>query len=835
MRRWIAVFLAAFVPPTAVMVFFAWRAQAPRAGGDDRPLVSVARAGLPQKGTARGVAIRVYEDDDLVAEIAGSEAEFEGRERAVFRDAVIRAWPEKGRHERAPEEVLVRAGRAEIDRNGFVARVVGNVVIETPEGDTLRAEDLKILFGKRIRDAEGKEIVDHSEKTVDTDGPVELTVGDSRLRGTGFHGNLGLKAFRLERDIRGELVGTQADFSPTATHRAGQKPEDVTFRAGGPVTGDPLPAEGRARRTRLVMNGGVSMMRIDPDTEKPTTLACDTLTAEVLREKPPLPPSLAAWEAAQGVGRAMGLQPTPPPELAGAKPPPARLHLERLLLEGHVVIVDPRIGVEADLVETTNARDGSGATAVRGPKKRIVFHEKGALELGPMGAKKEGAGRGGPVEVTAMDDVRIVRAADGSDGARGAVTIGLSRWVWVREGARELTCDALRLDLASAPQEGKDGALGYAARGVEASGNVLLKETGRTARADTIRWTAESDTVTLHSDAGAEVSDPKSRLAAKTIAFDNRTGRIRCEGNVVAEGEGGSLAPSSLVEIGGGSRPAATRWKLTCPSFTGEMAESELRSLDAAGPVQITTDNSTATAAALHYAGGQAVLTGSPARVVTGEDFVEASEIALSPDTGRAVLHGVRRIRLHLKGGMSGLAGLAPARPAGDAAAPTPVTLACSGPVVIDRNAGLFVARDRVLVRSPETAAEPGKPAPPDARLEAERLWLHFEPQTRELLGARATGRVLLRTSSLFAAGDRLTYDVATGTAAFTGIGKPLFKSGKGVFANVDEVVIRDGGRTLEFPARHSKGSISFPSGGPGERRPDDFLRNPFGDLKPRR
>ncbi len=838
MRRWLAVFLAAFLPPTAVMVFFAWRAQAPRSSADDKPLVSVARTGLPQKGTARGVAIRVYEGDHMLAEISGSDAEFEGRDRAVFRNAVIRAWPEKGSNPRQPDEVLIRADRAEVDRNGFVARVVGNVHVETPDGDTLRAGDLRILFGKRLQDADGKEVVDHSEKAVDTDGPVELTTGESTLRGTGFHGNLGLKSFRFDREIAGKLIGTAADFSPTAGHRASRKPEDVVFTAVGPVTGEPLPSEGRVRRTRLVMGGGVSAMRIDPETEKPTRLSCSMLTAEIRREKPPLPPSLAAWEATQGMYRAMGLEPVRPPEMEAVRVPQPKLRLERLLLEGDVRVTDPRIEVEADSLETVNAADGSGTTTVRGPKKRLVFRERGAMSLGPMGGGGAGDGKGGPVEVTAMDDIRIVRGPDGSDGAPGPATIGLSRWVWVREGERELTCDALRLDLAAETGDPGTPGLGYAPRTVEATGNVVLKEPARNARADSLKWSAATDVVTLESAVGAEVADPKSRLRAKRIEFDNKAGRITCTGDVVAEGEGGGLAPASLVEMNpAAGKDAGGKWTLSCPEFTGVMVERELESLDAKGPVVITTESSTATSDALHFAGGLVVLTGRPARIVSGEDFIEASEIALNPESGKAVLHGVKQIRLHLKGGMSGLAGLAPARPAtagGDAAAPTPVTLSCSGPVVIDRDAGLFIARDRVLLRSPESPAEPGKPAPPDSRLEADRLWLHFEPQTRELLGARATGRVLLRTASLYASGDRLTYDVKSGTAAFTGVGKPRFRGSDGFSANVDEVQISDGGRTLKFPARHSKGSISFPSGAPGERRPDDFLRNPFGDLKPK-
>ncbi len=838
MRRWLAVFLAAFVPPTAVMVFFAWRAQAPRGSTDDRPLVSVARSGLPKKGTARGVAIRVYEGDHMLAEISGSEAEFEGRDRALFKDAVIRAWPEKGGNERQPDEVLVRADRAEVDRDGFVARVVGNVRIDTPEGDTLRASDLRILFGKRIQDGDGKEIVDHSEKTVDTDGPVELSTGESVLRGTGFHGNLGLKSFRFDKAISGKLIGTAADFSPTASHRATQKPEDITFAAGGPVTGEPLSAEGRVRRTRLVLGGGVSAMRIDPDTEKPTSLTCSTLTAEIRREKPPLPPSLAAWEALQAMQRAMGLDAVKPPEIEAARVPQPKIRLERLRLEGDVRVMDPRIEMDAESLETVNAPDGSGVTTVAGPKKRLVFRERGAMSLGRMGGGGTGGEKGGPVEITAMDDIRIVRAPDGADGAPGPATIGLSRWVWVREGGRELTCDALRMDMAPDAGDATKPGIGYAPRAIEATGNVVLKEPGRNARADSLKWAADSDVVTLHSDVGAEVGDGKNRLFAKTIEFDNKAGRIRCTGNVVAEGEGGGLAPASLVELAPGAGKDGGRWTMTCPEFTGVMTAGALESLDAKGPVSISTDSTTATADALHFAAGQVILTGRPARIVSGEDLVEAAEISMSPDTGKAVLHGVKQIRLHLKGGMSGLAGLAPSRPAtagGDAAAPTPVMLSCTGPVVIDRDAGLFIARDRVLVRSPESPAEPGKPPPPVSRLEAERLWLHFEPQNRELLGARATGRVLLRTSSLFASGDRLTYDVKSGTASFTGIGKPRFRGADGFSASVDEVQISDGGRTLKFPARHSQGSISFPSGTPGERRPDDFLRNPFGDLKPKK
>jgi len=531
------------------------------------------------------------------------------------------------------------------------------------------------------------------------------------------------------------------------------------------------------------------------------------------------------------------MDPKKPPEMAGSPPAQPRIRLERLLAEGGVAVDDPRVDLEADSLETVNAEDGGAVTTIRGPKKRLEFHERGAMSLGPMGGAGAGS-KGGPVEVTAMDDIRIVRAADGADGAPGNATIGLSRWVWIREGARELTCDALKLELAPEPataDKGKKAGLGYAPATLAATGNVLLKEPGRSARADELKWTAADDAVTLHSDAGAEVADPKSRLVAKTIIFDNKAGRITCRGNVQASGEGGGLAPASLVDLNAAAGKDGGKWELRCPEFTGVMAKSELESLDAMGPVTITTDSTTATSDALHFADKTAVLTGRPARIVSGKDVIEAWEIALSPETGKAVLHGVKEIRLHLKGGLGGLAGLAPARPAtagGEAEAPTPVILSCSGPVVIERDSGMFIARDRVLVRSPEVVSGTGKS--PESRLEAERLWLHFEPQTRQLLGARATGRVQLKTSSLFASGDRLTYDVHTGTASFTGIGKPRLMSANGGAINADEIQISNGGRTLSLPARHSKGSISFPTGGPGDRRPDDFLRNPFGDLKPK-
>ncbi|MEK7466001.1 MAG: hypothetical protein AAB074_01185 [Planctomycetota bacterium] len=833
MRRWIAVFLAAFIPPTAVMVFFAWRAQAPRGNGDDSPLVTISKKGLPI-GTARGVAIVVYEGDRMVAEITGAEAQIEGRDRAVFTDAVIRAWPEKSDNPRQPEEVTIRARRAEIDREGFVARVIGNVLVATPEGDTLRAEDLKILFGKRIQQEDGKEIVDRSEKTIDSRGPVELASGDSVLRGTGFHGNLALKSFRFDRAVSGTFFGTSADFAATAASRTSRKPEDVTFHAGGPVTGEPLESEGKTRRTRLVMAGGVEVLRIDAETEKPTRMRCGTATADIRRRTPPPPAWFPAWEASEALARSMGMELQKPAEVAAIRPPHPRVSLERLLAEGGVAVQDPRVNLEAESLETVNAEDGSGVTTLRGPKKRLEFHDRGAMSLGPMG--DAGAG---PKEVTAMDDIRIVRAADGADGEPGPATIGLSRWVWVREGARELTCDSMRLDLApdAAPATGgKKSGFGYAPSSLAATGNVIVKEPGQSARADTLSWNAAEDTVTLLSDAGAEVVLPDKRLVAKKILFDNKTSRITCRGNVVASGEGGGFVPTSLIELNTESGASGGPWELRCPEFTGVMTK-EQECLDAMGPVTLTTDTTTAAGDALHYEKNHVVLTGRPARIVSGKDIVEAWEIALAPDTGRAVLRGVKEIRFHMNGGLGGLAGLAPSRPAtagGDAEAPTPVILTCSGPVVIDRDAGMFIARDCVLVRSPESAAVPGKPPPPLARLEADRVWIHFEPQTRELLGAIATGRVRLRSSSLIAAGDRLTYDVPTGTAAFTGIGKPLFANARdGSSVRVDEVQVADGGRTLKFLARHSKGSISFPEG-PAQDRPGNFLQNPFGNLKPK-
>jgi lipopolysaccharide export system protein LptA len=525
-----------------------------------------------------------------------------------------------------------------------------------------------------------------------------------------------------------------------------------------------------------------------------------------------------AWQR-----RGLGLDPMPAPALW----PQARARLERLDAAGDASLADARIEMEGDAFSTEMKADGSAVTALRGPKKRILLKERGGLSLGAFAGGKRGEGAGGPVEVTAMDDIRIERGPDGPNGEPGPAAASLARWVRVREGARELTADALALTL----QPSKEGGAGYVPGRLEARGNVRLKDGARGAQADEADWDAAADRVELRASTAAEAYDGETRLRAPRIAFDNRAGTLACDAPVAAQGVGGAMAPGEVLGGEKAEKKGEDReWKLTCGAMTGRLENGEMRELNAAGPVEIVTGDSHTTADRLEFDGRRVRLHGRPLRMTAGADVVEAAFADIHSRDGAAVLRGVKEIRLNVKGGMDSLVGLAPSASA-EGAPDSPIFLTCRGPVTFDRARGLFTARDEVLVRAPEAPNDPSR-KPGESRLEAERLFLFLDPATRKLAAAEAWGRVVLRSRDAVGKGDRLLYDVPSGTASFTGTGKPLlWKDGSAM--RVDEILISDGGKTIKFLARHSAGSISFPDKGGGGAQGRNFMRDPFGGLMP--
>jgi len=359
----------------------------------------------------------------------------------------------------------------------------------------------------------------------------------------------------------------------------------------------------------------------------------------------------------------------------------------------------------------------------------------------------------------------------------------------------------------------------------------MVVEPGRSARADRLYWDAVSDRLWMWGAPAAEVADAKTRLRARRIVFDNRLGLVTLTDSVDLEGEGGGgVAPAGIFNLSPRGGPDGTHWRLRCRRLEATMKDQDISGLHAAGDVEIRTEDTVTTSETLSYDHDIARLTGHPVRIESGRDFVEARAVTMDAKRKTALLTGVKRMTMHVKGGMQGLVGLTPAQPEA-ASAETPVTLTCRGPVWVDQTRGAFVARDGVVVTTPQEgpADNPG-----DSRLETDRLFLSFNPETRELTEARATGRVWLRTPTTAAAGDRLVYDVPTATASFSGLGKALI-SREGSVMRVDEILVSDGGKTIRFLARHSKGSISFPDRGrPGER-PDDWMKNPLRDLTPKK
>jgi len=660
MRRWITIFLIAFLPPAAVMLYFATRGPGAAPAGSDAPLVGRATGDLPPKGQslAEAAQIYVYEGDRELARISGRTAVFEGRERAVFQNPEITAWPEKGQLKRQPTQVAIRADRAEVDREKRTARLSGRVRVDSPEGDRLTAETM---------------ILDFNDKTVKSDGLVEIVSRESRFRGTGFHGSIALRSFRFDRDVEGTLLETRGDLSPAGASKPGEVPEDVTFRAGGPVTAEPLEDRDGARRTRLVMDGGVDLTRVDPATKSPTRVVSRTLTLDFRREVP-----------------------APPPDAAHApSAPQPRLFLERLAASGDVTITDPRGEIKADELVSDNRTDGSSVTTVKGPAKRVVFRERPPVEFGSLG-RVESTGKG-PVEVTCMDDLRIVRGPNLPTGEPGIATVGLSRWVQVRDGGRQLDADALVMQLR--PRRGRDGGgFGYAPRCLEATGNVLVVEPGRSARADRLYWDAVSDRLWMWGAPAAEVADAKTRLRARRIVFDNRLGLVTLTDSVDLEGEGGGgVAPAGIFNLSPRGGPDGTHWRLRCRRLEATMKDQDISGLHAAGDVEIRTEDTVTTSETLSYDHDIARLTGHPVRIESGRDFVEARAVTMDAKRKTALLTGVKRMTMHVKGGMQGLVGLTPAQPEA-ASAETPVTLTCRGPVWVDQTRGAFVARDGVVV-----------------------------------------------------------------------------------------------------------------------------------------
>ncbi|NUN47527.1 MAG: LPS export ABC transporter periplasmic protein LptC [Candidatus Brocadiae bacterium] len=793
MRRFATIFLLAFLPPTVVMTLFALRSTGPSVADGGHPVISTATGGLPPRGVteARGVGILVYEGGRLLTEIRGGEANFQGRERGVIQDARIVAWPEPGMHAQQPAMVEVTADEAEVDREGHQAVARGNVRVTTSDGDRLIADELKITLGRAYVDAAGEKKVDRSQREIETAGPVTLERGESRIRGIGFHGNLGLRKFRFDKDVEGSFFGPRGVFlaEGPAEETAGP-PEDLEFRAGGPVVFEPRESTPEISRSRLSMGGGVWIRRIDAKTERPATLTCRDLLIDLTR-------------------------PTPP---AGSHPPgtAAKTEFERFTATGDVDIRDAEFSTTADAVTTDFRPDGSLSSLIKGPTKKIVLRGGAGLPLAGGRKPPETAGGGEPVEITAVDDIRIERAATAADGTPGNLTFALSRWVWVRQGAAELTADRLDLTVAQTKAPGATAA-SYAPRTLHAAGNVALRQEGRSARAETLVWNAEAGEITLADPAGAEVEDGATRLRARTIVFNDAAGTLHALDAVRLQGEGGGFAPASLLSTSDTASPGSGAWTMTCHALTAALKDGEITEARAEGDVSVVTDDSATEADLIVLAGTRVHLTGAPVRITSGQDLAAADDVVIDTDRGTACLRAVREIRIRIKGGIEGMVGL-PSGPATETE--RPLLLTCRGPVYVDQTRGTFSGRDGVTLRAVDGQGRL-------SRLDAERLSLRLDPATRQLSSALATGRVLLRSGDLRAAGDRLTYDVATRTAHFTGRGHPIFAQGAQTM-RCEELVIADGGQTIKFLARRSKGSISFPDRTPSDARPEDLMKDPF-------
>ncbi|MBI2922642.1 MAG: LPS export ABC transporter periplasmic protein LptC [Planctomycetes bacterium] len=809
MRRFIAIFLLAFLPPMALIVWLSTpHARLNGSPASDKPLVGTDKSGLPPRGEhlAENVRIFVYEDDRQLAEIMGASAKFSGRELAVFEKTRIAAWPEKSeKYRQSPAEVHLTADLAEVDQRARTSRMRGHVSVQTPTGDRLDADDLFVNFGKR---------------TLDTDGPVVFVHGESTIRGTGFHGSIALKSFRFEKDVSGSFFGTRADWSPTAAAGPAALPEDVTFSAVGPVTGESTDADELTRRTRITLNGNVRLFRIDPASERPTTVLARTLALDFRRDMPPVPYGAVAWKRTSEFLGKFGPAPRPPQAitaaLLAARP---TVSLERMEAIGDVSIVDPRAEIEADRVVSESRPDGSGVTLVQGHRKRIVFRDRAAMTMGPLG-EVDAPGASGPIEITCVDDLILSRRANSPEGEPGGATVSLSKWVEVRDGARELTADALTIELM--PRDGPGGALGYAPRSLEAVGGVIMQEAGRSATADRLRWDVASDTLRLYGRPAAEVNDEKMRLQAARIYFDHRRNVVIADGKVVAAGEGGEVANTNFIKLNPRKSGGSGHWELRCRHLETKTENGELLWLEAAGDLVLTTDDSVITGDALRFYAGMAHVSGHPVRIESGKDYVEARNASVNTLNKTATLYGVRQIFFMMKGGMEAMVGMngLDKKPA-DPDAETPVTLTCRGPVYVDQNLGSFFARDCVVVRSG------------DSRIDTDRLELTFDPATNKLSGARASGRVFLRTPDTAASGNRLVYDVPAATVSLTGVGKvSVWRSSS--WLRVDEILIAEGGKSVTFLARYSKGSISFPDKDRSGKPKSDWLKKgPFGDLQP--
>jgi hypothetical protein len=828
MRRFVAVFLLAFIPPMAVLIWFSARSRsadagAPRAGvaGSPKP------GGSPPVGEAlaEDARIYVYEGDRLVAEIRGRTARFTSPHWADLAGLEASAWPEKDPKGRAPEEVSIRADRARFDRSSRpgieksrgVLHLEGSVRVQGGASGDLAAERLDL---------------DLDTNEIDVRGEAELRKGDSFVRGTGFRGSSTLRSYTFERGVEGRFCGTRADFDPHRAADPAKSPEDIRFAAGGPASVSPLPGEGPVTRRRVLLEGGVTMERTEEGGE--TKLTCRTLALDLAREEPAEPPEVQLWKRLGRMARGAGIGASPPPrieaQMAALKP---EHRMERMEARGDVVVRDPRAEIEADAVTTVSWADGSSTTTVAGPRKRILFRDRGSLDIGPIA--REG-GLSAPIEITCMDDARIERAPDLSSGAAGPAELKLSRWVWIRTGEEEIQADAMAVRLVPRAAA-KSGELGYAPHSLEATGGVILTQPGQAGRGDRLKWDTGSDRVWLTSDTAAEVTDGKMRLRAPTIIFDNKRRTGVAMGGVTVGGEGGDRAPSSVLSIAPrpGKAAASGAWEMRCSRLDFASAGDGIGSLTAAGSVRIVSDDTTATADDLAWADDLAVLTGKPVRVVSAGDVVEANYVAIrtvtipatdpaAPPKKYAVvtLRAVWQVVLKVKGGMGamiGIGGVDPRAPRAAPGEPSEVRLTCRGPIHIDQQSGSFIALGGFALSGAE------------GRMDGELLRVAFDAATGAVAAARADGRVFLRTPDTSAAGERLTWDASRNAAGL--IGPPdvrLFRNGAALHAN--EVVIADGGRTITFLAHHSKGSISFPDKdrpAPGRGR----IKYPFGGIVP--
>ncbi|MFZ0820357.1 MAG: LptA/OstA family protein [Candidatus Acidiferrales bacterium] len=348
------------------------------------------------------------------------------------------------------------------------------------------------------------------------------------------------------------------------------------------------------------------------------------------------------------------------------------------------------------------------------------------------------------------------------------------------------------------------------------SGTVRLRQADRSGQASRAHFNRATDVVTLSGP--AEATDATSHTTADSMTFDQRTGEIRAEGNVLStytSSAAGSAQGSAQGSPQGNSRVSASTAGNSGGTSGGGSPVASSSGMGpsltlGSGPTHIKSDHLAGNSTA-----GRAVYTGH-ARMWQGDSIMEADEIELNRPTRQLDARG--NVKAVFQSAPSNPANGAPGAPsARPASNSSPVSQSSSSSAADAKPALWNVRTAKLTYYDAESRAHLDDNFTAESQgssIAGQNCDIYFVPPAQRAPGASggidhaiARGHVVVHQDERHGQAERADYSAAAGKFVLSG-GKPILFDGDGnsvagrqlTFFKADDTILvesEEGVRTL--------------------------------------